>query len=209
MTEEIENTRIYLRNDSLQDALSQLTQAACFLVEGSCKRRLKIVWIILQCKLCEFSSQYVCSFATKKIYMFWYEITNQPNRSMCFICQWLSYIQKCNSNRGRYWHQILRLMLLMFFTFIMGPYMPHEGKFWYFWVFAYLVNIHITIWTRLVRNVLHVARITNYHWSQPIMYEFHNIPLEKKNPSNFLLETCQLQGTGPACTAGEWLNNLI
>ena len=65
MTEEIENTRIYLRNDSLQDALSQLTQAACFLVEGSCKRRLKIVWIILHCKLCEFSSQYV-SFATKK-----------------------------------------------------------------------------------------------------------------------------------------------
>jgi len=66
MTEEIENTRIYLRNDSLQDALSQLTQAACFLVEGSCRRRLKIVWIILHCKILEFSSQYVCSFATKK-----------------------------------------------------------------------------------------------------------------------------------------------
>ena len=132
--QEIENTRIYLRNNSLQDALSQLTQAACFLVEGSCRRRLKIVWIILHCKILEFSSQYVCSFATKKD-MFWYEVTNQPNRSMCFICQWLSYIQKCNSNHGRYWHQILRLMLLMFFTFIMGPYMPHEEKLWS--VFAY------------------------------------------------------------------------
>lgn len=119
-------------------------------------------------------------FATKKKYMFWYEVTNQPNRSMCFICQWLSYIQKCNSNHGRYWYQILRLILLMFFTSIMGPYMPHEGKLWYFWVFAYLVNIHIRIWTRLVRNVLHMARITSYHWSQPIMYEFHNIPLKKK-----------------------------
>lgn len=53
MAEGIENS-MYLRNDSLQDALFQLTQAASLLVEGSCKRRLKIVWIILHCKLCQF-----------------------------------------------------------------------------------------------------------------------------------------------------------
>uniref|UniRef100_A0A0A9DZY7 Uncharacterized protein n=1 Tax=Arundo donax TaxID=35708 RepID=A0A0A9DZY7_ARUDO len=41
----------HLRNDSQQDALSQLTPTSCFLVEGSCKRRLKIIWIILHCFL--------------------------------------------------------------------------------------------------------------------------------------------------------------
>jgi hypothetical protein len=38
---------IYLRNDNLQDVLSQLTPPARPLAEDSCKKRLKKVWISL------------------------------------------------------------------------------------------------------------------------------------------------------------------